>query len=440
MHSDAAPATLALLDKLLDCYPCDFGVRLWNGMQRGPDAGRPERFTLVLRHPGALRALFWPPSRLSMAEAYIYDDVDIEGDLHAVFPLGDYLLSARRSAAERLRLGRALLSLPSERRPRGGRGRARIGGRRFSLERDRHAVTYHYDLSNDFFSVYLDRRMVYTCAYFGSEVDDLDTAQEQKLDYLCRKLRLRPGERVLDIGCGWGGLCMFAAEHYGVEVLGITISRPQMELANERIRAAALADRCRVELLDYRELEAPEAFDKVVSVCMFEAVAEKLLPDFFARVQSFLRPGGVFVNQGLGRRYHEAAASTNGRSFMGRYVFPDGSIVPISTALRAAESAGLEVRDVEALREHYVLTLRQWVARLEAEHDAAVRATDETQYRIWRLYMAASAHAMASGRLNLYQMLLLKPDHGESGLPLIRADWYTERRPTAPPPVSTVRA
>src|SRR5262249_3360817 len=163
-----------------------------------------------------------------------------------------------------------------------------------------------------------------------------------------------------------------------------------------------------------------------VSVCMFEAVAEELLPDFFARTLSFLRPGGVFVNQGLGRRYHGAAASTDGRSFMGRYVFPDGSIVPISTALRAAESAGLEVRGVEGLRAHYVLTLRHWVARLEAEHEAAVRATDETQYRIWRLYMAGSAHAMATGRLNLYQLLLAKPDRGRSRLPLTRDDWYSE--------------
>ena len=432
MPSDPAATTLEILDELLDGYPCDFGVLLWNGARRDADPGLPERFTLVLRHPGALRAMLWPPSRLALAEAYIYDDFDVEGDIHAVFPLGDQLLSKRRSVAERLRLARALRSLPSERQPRLGRGPARVSGRRFSLERDRKAVTYHYDSSNEFFSLYLDRRMVYTCAYFGSAEDDLDTAQEQKLDYLCQKLRLEPGERLLDIGCGWGGLCLFAAEHYGVDALGITISRPQAELANERIRAAGLADRCRVELVDYRELQAPEAFDKVVSVCMFEAVAEELLPDFFARAHSFLKPGGVFVNQGLARGYHETGASTSGRSFMGRYVFPDGNVVPISTALEAAESSGLEVRDVEALREHYVLTLRHWVARLEAAHEAAARATDETHYRIWRLYMAGSAHAMATGRLNLFQLLLAKPDRGQSGLPLTREDWYAEtRRPVA---------
>jgi len=428
MRSDAASASLALLDELLENYPRDFGVVLWDGTHRGPDPGFPERFTFVLKHRGALRALLWPPSRLAMAEAYIYDDVDIEGDIHGVFPLGEHLVGSPRSLAERVRLARTVLSLPSERRPRLGRGPARVDGRRFSLERDRRAVTYHYDLSNEFFSLYLDRRMVYTCGYFASPEDDLDTAQEQKLDYLCRKLRLQRGERLLDIGCGWGGLCLFATEHYGVDVLGITVSRPQAELANERIRAAGLAQRCRVELVDYRELDAPEAFDKVVSVCMFEAVAEELLPDFFARAQSFVRPGGVFVNQGLGRRYHGAGASTSGRSFMGRYVFPEGSIVPISAALRAAESAGLEVRDVEGLREHYVLTLRHWVARLEARHDDAVRATDETQYRIWRLYMAGSAHAMATGRLNLYQLMLVKPDRGKSRLPLTREEWYAAGR------------
>ncbi len=425
MPSDPARASLALLDELLGDYPRDFGVRLWDGSGRGPDPGLPERFTLLLRHPGALRALLWPPSRLMMAEAYVYDDVDIEGDIHAVFPLGEYLLSTRRSARKRIRLARAIFALPSERRPRTGRGRARVRGRRLSLERDRRAVTYHYDVSNEFFSLYLDRGMVYTCANFETPDDDLDSAQERKLEYLCRKLRLREGERLLDIGCGWGGLVMHAAEHHGAEAGGITLSRPQAELANERIRAAGLENRCRVEVVDYRELDAPEAFDKVVSVCMFEAVAEDLLPDFFAQAQSFLKPGGVFVNQGLGRRYHGAKASTSGRSFMGRYVFPDGSIVPISTALGAAERAGLEVRDVEALREHYVLTLRHWVSRLEARHDDAVAATDEAHYRIWRLYMAGSAHGMATGRLNLYQVVLAKPVHGNSRLPLTRHDWYS---------------
>jgi cyclopropane-fatty-acyl-phospholipid synthase len=217
---------------------------------------------------------------------------------------------------------------------------------------------------------------------------------------------------------------MHAAEHYGVEALGITLSEPQAELANERIRAAGLEGRCRVDVCDYRDLDAPEAFDKVASICMFEAVGEGLLPDFFARASAFMRPGGVFLNQGVARNYHFERTARRGPSFMERYVFPDGGVVPISTALQAAERAGLEVRDVESLREHYELTLRHWVARLDERRDDAIRATDEQTYRVWRLYMSGSAYGMKTGRLNVYQALLAKSDGGASGLPLTREDWY----------------
>ena len=432
---EAGSATLALLGELFRGAERDFAVRLWDGRTLEPSVPEPPRFTLVLRHPGSLRALLWPPTQLNVAEAYIYGDVDIEGDVHGVFPLGDLLLVERSwGPLERLRLARRLLSLPSERRPRRGRGPARLRGRRFSIRRDREAVTYHYDTSNEFFATYLDERMVYTCAYFGSPADDLDTAQERKLEYLCRKLRLREGERLLDIGCGWGGLLIHAAERYGARGLGITLSEPQAELANDRIRAAGLADLCRVEVRDYRELEAPEEFDKVVSVCMFEAVGEELLPDFFARARGFLKPGGVFVNQGVARSHDFERTARRGPSFIERYVFPDGGLVPISTALRAAEQAGFEVRDVESLREHYELTLRHWVARLEEHREDAIRATDEETYRVWRLYMSGCAYAMKRGYLNVYQAMFAKPDRGDSRLPLTREDWYAEaliREPVA---------
>jgi cyclopropane-fatty-acyl-phospholipid synthase len=427
--ADPGTATLSLLHDLFGEAERDFAVRLWDGRTFPPSPGASARFTLVLRHPGSLRALLWPPTQLNMAEAFVYDDVDVEGDIHGVFPLGDELLVERRwGVVERLRLARRLLRLPSERRPRRGRGPARLHGRRFSLRRDRQAVTYHYDTSNDFFSTYLDERMVYTCAYFGSPDDDLDAAQERKLDYLCRKLRLREGERLLDIGCGWGGLLVHAAERYGVRGLGITLSEPQAELANERIRAAGVDDLCRVEVRDYRALEAPEEFDKVVSVCMFEAVGEELLPDFFARARAVLKPGGVFVNQGVGRNYHFDRTARRGPSFIDRYVFPDGGLVPISTALRAAEQADFEVRDVESLREHYVLTLHSWVDRLEERRGDAIRATDEQTYRVWRLYMSGCAYAMAKGHLNVYHALFAKPDRGASGLPLTRDDLYESRQ------------
>jgi cyclopropane-fatty-acyl-phospholipid synthase len=426
---DAAATTVALVEDVMGPTRA-FDVRLWDGQVL---AGSEPRFTLVLTHPGALRAFLWPPTQLNMAEAYVRGDIDIEGDLYSVFELADALLVDRRwGVRERLALARRLFSLPNKRRPAAGREPAQLRGRRFTQPRDREAVTYHYDTSNEFFATYLDERMVYTCAYFESRNDDLDTAQEQKLDLVCRKLRLREGERLLDIGCGWGALLMHAAERYGVEALGITLSAPQAELANERIRAAGLADRCRVEVRDYRDLDAPAAFDKVASICMFEAVGEEHLPEFFERTAAFLRPGGVFLNQGVARNYHFERTARRGPSFMERYVFPDGGVVPISSALRAAEVGGLEVRDVESLREHYELTLRHWVSRLEEHRDDAIRATNEQTYRVWRLYMSGSSYGMKTGRLNVYQALFAKPDRGASGLPLTRDDWYV--REDAPQP------
>jgi cyclopropane-fatty-acyl-phospholipid synthase len=421
-----AQRSLSVLESLLGDYrPRDFVVRLWDGTVWDAEPGQPARFAVVLEHPGALRQMFWPPGELSLAEAYVHGDFDIEGRIEAVFGLADHLIGRRRGASERLRYARMILSLPGARRgdrPQAGREAARLRGARHSRARDRRAVTYHYDLSNEFYALWLDERMVYSCAYFAAPEEDLDAAQERKLDYICRKLRLRPGERLLDIGCGWGGLVIHAAHRYGVEALGITLSEPQAELANERIRSAGLADRCRVEVLDYREIEEGGAYDKLASVGMFEHVGEALLPEYFQRAYLLLRPGGVFLNHGISRNPNHPAP--RGPTFINRYVFPDGELVPISTTLGAAESGGFEVRDVESLREHYALTLRRWVSRLEARHQEARRITDETTYRMWRLYMSGSAHGFGTGRLNIYQMLLAKPDRGESGLPLSRADWY----------------
>ncbi len=421
--SRADPGLGVLGDLFAGYHPRDFDVRLWDGTV-WPAETSVARFTLVLNHRGALRSLLWPPSQLTMAEAYVHGDVDIEGDIHGVFRLADHLLVDRDwTVPERLKLGARILASPGERRSREPRA-ASLRGRRFSLARDRQAVSYHYDRSNEFFSVYLDSRMVYSCAYFASPDTSLDDAQERKLDILCRKLRLQPGERLLDIGCGFGALIMHAAQRFGVEAVGITISERQADLARERIAAAGLTDRCRVDVVDYRQLDEPETYDKVVSVCMFEQVPEHLLPEFFARAHALLRSGGVFVNQGIARHVDFEQSARHGDSFIDRYVFPDGGVVPISTTLAAAEGAGLEVRDVESLREHYVLTLRHWVSRLEGNRDAAIGATDELTYRVWRLYMAGSAYGFETGRLNVYQTLVAKPAHGRAGLPLTREDWY----------------
>ncbi len=397
-------------------------VRLWDGTLWPDDAPRPA--TLVLKHPGALRAMFLPGHELGLAEAYLYHDFDIIGDIEAVFGLADALAAATAGWRRKLVTARDLLRLPAgPGRRYGRRGPARLSGKQHSVERDRQAVSYHYDVSNEFYALWLDRRMVYSCAYFQAADDDLDTAQARKLDYICRKLRLKPGQRLLDIGCGWGGLVLYAAQHYGVHATGITLSKPQVALANERIQAAGLADRCRVEPWDYRELDEPEGYDALVSVGMFEHVGAAMLPEYFARAWRLLKPGGVFLNHGIASRATDAPQ--HGPSFSEAYVFPDGELTPINVTLRAAEEAGFEVRDVESLREHYALTLRHWVRRLEAQHQQALQFVDEPTYRVWRLFMAGSAHGFTTGRLNVYQALLVKPDaQGRSGLPLTRRDWY----------------
>jgi cyclopropane-fatty-acyl-phospholipid synthase len=411
-----------LRDLLEGLHPRDFAVRLWDGSTLEEEPGEPRRFTMVLKHPGAMRALFRSPSELSLGEAYLYDDFDIEGDIGSAFSLADHLVHFHPGLGGRLRLARQLLALPSPERTRAVRPSERLHGLRHSKSRDRLAVTYHYDVSNTFYSLWLDSRMVYSCAYFASPGEELDAAQERKLDYICRKLRLRGGERLLDIGCGWGGLVIHAALLHGVDATGITLSRPQAELANERIRQAGVSDRCRVEFRDYRDVGEPGAFDKLVSVGMFEHVGESRLAEYFGRAFRLLRPGGVFLNHGIA--CNPAFPPVPGPSFADHYVFPDGELVPLGVTLRTAEANGFEVRDVESLREHYVLTLRHWVRRLEARREEACRAAGEKAYRLWRLYMAGAAHKFRTGRNNVYQALLVKPDRGASGLPLTRSDWY----------------
>ncbi|MBC7235240.1 MAG: class I SAM-dependent methyltransferase [Chloroflexi bacterium] len=419
--------TRQLITMLFGRHLQHVGVRLWDGSQL-PDAS-PRRTTVVLNHPGALRAMLLPGDEVSLGEAYLYNDIDIEGDVEGVFALAQELQQELSGSWRKLMLAKRLLRLPAIHTPRDTRrGRARLAGRRHSVRRDRQAIAYHYNVSNEFYALWQDSRMVYSCAYFRTPDDDLETAQLQKLDYICRKLRLRPGQTLLDVGCGWGGLVIHAAQHYGVKALGITLSEPQAEEANRRIERAGLADRAEVLVADYREVEAPkrngtEGYDALVSVGMFEHVGEALLPAYFERAWGLLRPGGLFLNHGIARRATDPPQ--RGRSFSNTYVFPDGELVPIGTTIRVAEDIGFEVRDVESLREHYALTLRHWVRNLEAHHEEALRFVDEPTYRVWRLFMSGSAYGFTVGQLNVYQTLLLKPyADGSSGLPLTREDWY----------------
>lgn len=412
---------IRLLEELTADYRGrSFAVRFWDGSEWSY-LDRPQ-FTFVLKHPGSLRNMFLSPSELTLGEAFIYDDFDVEGDLEAAFELGEALLSRGYSLLDKLKFGGMLTRLPAKSRRRDGRDGPDLTGAVHSKERDRRAVTYHYDVSNEFYSLWLDRQMVYSCAYFESAGDGIDTAQTQKLDYICRKLRLRAGERLLDLGCGWGGLLIHAARNYGVQAFGITLSIPQAEIARQRIREEGLTDRCRVDVYDYRDLESGAEFDKLVSVGMFEHVGEAMLPEYFRQAWLRLRPGGTFLNHGIAS---SAGFKRSGPSFIDKYVFPDGELVPIHVTLRAAELSGFEVRDVENLREHYALTLREWVGRLESKAEQAKNIVEDSTYRVWRLYMSGSAHAFKTSRLNLYQVLLSKPDHGQSRLPLTREDWYS---------------
>lgn len=418
----ALQLTRDILAQLLSPGQDPVSVRLWDGTPWPDEAPRPA--TLVLKHPGALRAMFLKGTELALGEAYLYDDFDIEGNVEAAFGLAEAL--AQRVSGWRAwwKIARLLVKLPEKpRQVQTVRGPARLRGKRHSLERDRQAIAYHYDVSNDFYRLFLDARMVYSCAYFASPQESLDAAQERKLDYICRKLRLKPGQRLLDIGCGWGALVMHAAQHYGVEATGITLSKPQAEFAADRIAEAGLADRCRVLVQDYREVPEGAPYDALVSVGMFEHVGEEKLPSYFRKAWALLKPQGVFLNHGIA--CNALVPRARGRTFSNTYVFPDGELVPISTTLRIAEESGFEVRDVESLREHYALTLRHWVHRLEARHQEALQYVDEPTYRVWRLFMSGSAHGFTVGRLNVYQALLVKPGPGgASGLPLQRADWY----------------
>jgi cyclopropane-fatty-acyl-phospholipid synthase len=439
--------TISILDRLFP-PPRRFMVRLWDGTEL-PGSGD-SGFCLVFNHPRALRRMLTPPVELSLGEAFIYGDIDIDGDIFAATSLVDDLLGRRFSASDIVALARAIRRLPhagSEHMT--GRGAARLHGSRHSQARDQAAIQYHYDVGNDFYALWLDRAMQYSCAYFHSGTEDLDTAQEQKMEHICRKLRLRPGERLLDIGCGWGGLILYAAATCGVRALGITLSQNQVEYANDQIARAGLSDRVQVELMDYRDPHLGQ-FDKIVSVGMFEHVGRSHLPEYFAQAYRLLKPGGLFLNHGISLRspirYSAVPGSSNGTavrahrdnvwnklagryilgagSFIERYVFPDGEVIPVSEVNLFAEQAGFEVRDVENLREHYALTLRRWVRRLEAHREDALRVADETTYRVWRLYMAAVTYGFETGMNNVNQTLLSRPDAGKSNLPLTRADLY----------------
>ncbi len=400
-------------------YARRFAIRFWEGTF--VPAQQERLFTLCVNDPGALRAAFHPPIDLNAGRAFAAGLLDVEGDVEPAVEVMMAIMQ-RPAIGTMAKLAVLLRRLPATELP--DLREAQLHGKRHSLARDRAAIGFHYDQPVAFYRSFLDSNLVYSCAYFDEGVESVDDAQRAKIDYSLRKLRLRPGERLLDIGCGWGGLVVRAAQEFGAYVLGVTLSRNQCEEARRRISDAGVSDRARVELWDYRELPAT-TFDKIVSIGMFEHVGREKLPEYFGAAHRLLKTGGLFLNHGIANE-HRTLRDGRASGFMDRFIFPDGELVNVSDALQFAEHAGFEVRDVENLREHYARTLRAWVANLERNRDAAIAAAGEQSYRAWRLYMAGSAQGFRAGRMGLFQSLLAKPlpNGAVPDVPPTRRDLY----------------
>ncbi|WP_329272754.1 cyclopropane-fatty-acyl-phospholipid synthase family protein [Streptomyces sp. NBC_01451] len=437
---EAAPRLQNFAEQLLGA-PLPMRIRAWDGSQAGPP-GAP---ALVVRNRRALRRLLWKPGELGLARAWVAGDLDIEGDFYAALDHLSGLVWDRgedaRSLTEALRepevraAVRGLVRMaglpipPAPPREEVPRRRRRLHTKRT----DKRAVSHHYDVGNDFYEVVLGPSMVYSCAYWEEPgvapgeapggATGLEGAQRDKLELVCRKLALAPGLRLLEVGCGWGSLAIRAAREHGVQVVGITLSQEQAAYARKRVAEEGLADRVEIRVQDYRDVtDGP--FDAVSSVGMAEHVGSEQYLAYARDLYALLKPGGRLLNHQIARRPHtdESAYSLDG--FIDAYVFPDGELAPVGTTVTQLERAGFEVRDVESIREHYALTLRQWVANLEADWARARQLTSPGRARVWRLYMAASALAFEHNRLGVNQVLAVRTSgSGASGMPLRARTW-----------------
>jgi cyclopropane-fatty-acyl-phospholipid synthase len=442
---DVATTLAPLVDIVLGSPP-PIGVEFWDGSVTAPAPDAPDVGTLIVRSPDAVRRIAWSPDELGLGRAYVAGELDVggraavggSGDFVQVLELVTAALGRRQrsrrvdpsavvralAAARKLGvLGRPLPPPPEE---------AHLRGWRHSIRRDAGAIHHHYDTGNDFYRIVLGPSLTYSCARFVDASSTLDEAQAAKHDLVARKLGLadvgagveaaasdRP-RRLLDVGCGWGSMAIHAASTYGVDVVGITISQEQAKLARERVDAAGVGDRVEIRLQDYREL-GDERFDAISSIGMSEHVGAAKLDGYFAILADALVPRGRMLNHAI---TSVGGSKLGRRSFTGRYVFPDGELIDVGDVVLAMERAGLEVRDVESLREHYARTLRAWVANLEAGWDDAVAAADVAKARIWRLYMAGAAVGFTDGGLSIHQVLGVVPDDtGYAAMPATRRDW-----------------
>ncbi|MEY2490373.1 MAG: cyclopropane-fatty-acyl-phospholipid synthase [Verrucomicrobiota bacterium] len=397
--------------------PAGFALRLWNGFEINLGGAKPG-CTLQVHTPAGLRALLLHRDSLRLGEAYIYGDCDVIGDLCDIFPIADDLIGRKTSVADQLRTAWSFLRYST--RAGAANHAAKLTGNRDSRRRARRAISYHYDLPVDFWRPWLDRNLVYSCAYFKEPNTTLDQAQVAKLDLICRKLRLRPGDRFLDIGCGWGALICHAAKHYGANALGVTLSARQAEYAAEQIQKLDLAASCKVEVRNFFDVAEWGPFDKIASVGAVEHVQS--LERYFDYIYRLLEPGGQFLNHGI--TTCPTQPLREGASFLDRYVFPDYHLASIGETLQAAERAGFDVRDVENLREHYARTVEHWHERFVRARAELERVSDTVRYRIFDLYLAGTAYEFRVGRLHLHQTLLFKPESGKPLAPQTRHEWY----------------
>ncbi|MFF2774881.1 class I SAM-dependent methyltransferase [Streptomyces sp. NPDC058052] len=427
--ADAATRLATLAEDLLGS-PLSVRLRAWDGSEAGPPGGP----VLVIRDRRALRRMIWRPGELGLARAWVAGEIDVEGNLYeALDQLSGFiwerggesggLLSSLRDPRIRAAAGELLRlagPLPPP-RPPAEEVRGRSGGRH-SRRRDKQAISHHYDVGNDFYALVLGPSMVYSCAYW-SEAGTLEDAQRDKLDLIARKLALKEGDRLLDVGCGWGSMAIHAARAYGARAVGITLSREQAAFARKRIAEEGLTDRVEIRVQDYRDVpDGP--FDAISSIGMAEHVGAERYREYADLLHGLLKPGGRLLNHQISRRPEPDEEAYRVDAFIDAYVFPDGELAPMGRTLTTLEDAGFEVRDVEAIREHYALTLRRWVTNLEKEWGRAVRLTSPGRARIWRLYMAASAVAFERNRIGVNQFLAVRtPASGASGVPLRPREW-----------------
>jgi cyclopropane-fatty-acyl-phospholipid synthase len=417
---EAADGTVAValspLVRTLLGDPAPLPVRFWDGSLFGEPSSPA---TVVLRSPSALQRIIHAPGELGFARAYVSGDLEVEGDLiHALRVLSAVNPHLRveprmwfrtvRSAAKLGLLGHGPAPPPEE---------ARLRGRPHSKRRDASAIAHHYDVGNDFYRLVLGPTLTYSCARFETPDTTLDSAQEAKYDLVCRKLGLEPGMRLLDVGCGWGGMACHAAAHYGVQAVGITLSQAQRDLARKRVSSLDLEEHVDIRLQDYRDLP-DEQFDAISSIGMLEHVGHGRLQEYSGILAACLRPGGRLLNHAITT---PNGATWGRRSFLARYVFPDGELPDLAAVVAATQRTGLEVRDVECLREHYALTLRAWLANLDANWQEALSVVGPARARIWRLYMSGSVVSFEAAEIGVNQVLAVKVDgSGASKMPLTR--------------------